>query len=166
MALIVKRFGKFRFRRNPNFKFKFNVKRFQRGGSWTSNISRGGYKTGMVDKSKIRCFNNNEMGHFDTECKKPSQFKNTSYDVSQKKKTGKAYLAEGKSLDDSESEDEEVGNLALMAISDNPSSSKHHVTFTYTEMIYHLSGTLDCARRENDRIILQNTALEKEVKEL
>ena len=71
--------------------------------------------------------------HFSTECKKPRQFKNTSYDVSQKKKTGKAYLAEGKSWDDSESEDEEVGNLALMAISDNPSSSKPQVTFTDTE---------------------------------
>ena len=166
MALIVKRFGKFRFRRNPDFKFKTNVNRFQRGGSSTSNSSRGGYRTGMVDRSKIRCFNCNEMGHFATECKKPRQFKNTSYDVSQKKKSGKAYLAEGKSWDDSESEDEEVGNLALMAISDNPSSSKPQVTFTDTEMIYHLSGTLDCARRENDRIILQNTALEKEVTEL
>ena len=100
MALIVKRFGKFRFRRNPNFKFKSNVNRFQRGGSSTSNNSRGGYITGMVDRSKIRCFNCNEMGHFATECKKPRQFKNTSYDVSQKKKTGKAYLAEGKSWDD------------------------------------------------------------------
>ena len=166
MALIVKRFGNFRFRRNPNFKFKSNFNRFQRGGSSTSNSSRGGYKTGMVDRSKIRCFNCNEMGHFATECKKPRQIKNTSYDVSQKKKTSKAYLAEGKSWDDSESEDEEVGNLALMAISDNPSSSKPQVTFTDTEMIYHLSGTLDCARRENDRIILQNNALEKEVKEL
>ena len=117
-------FHKFRFRRNPNFKFKSNVNRFQRGGSSTSNSSRGGYRTGMVDRSKIRCFNCNEMGHFATECKKPRQFKNTSYDVSQKKKSGKAYLAEGKSWDDSESEDEEVGNLALMAISDNPSSSK------------------------------------------
>ena len=28
MALIVKRFGKFRFRRNPNLKFKSNVNRF------------------------------------------------------------------------------------------------------------------------------------------
>ena len=53
-----------------------------------------------------------------------------------------------------------------MAISDNPSTSKPHVTFTDTEMIYHYSGTLDCARRKNDRIILQNNALEKEVKEL
>ena len=45
MALIVKRFGNFRFRRNPNFKFKSNFNRFQRGGSSTSNSSRGGYKT-------------------------------------------------------------------------------------------------------------------------
>ena len=105
-------------------------------------------------------------GTFATECKKPRQFKNTSYDVSQKQKSGMAYLAAGKRWDDSESEYEEVGNLALMAISYNPSSSKPHVTFTDTEMIYHLSGTLDCARRENDKIILQNNALEKEVKEL
>ena len=77
----------------------------------------------MVDRSKICCLNYDEMGHFATECKKPRQFKNTSYDVSQKKKTCKAYLYEGKSWNDSESEDEEVGNLALMAISDNPSSS-------------------------------------------
>ena len=54
----------------------------------------------------------------------------------------------------------------MMAISDNPSSSKPQITFTNTEMIHHLSSTLDCARRENYRIILQNTALEKEVKEL
>ena len=55
-------------------------------------------------------------GHFPIECKKPRQINNTSYDVSQKKKIGKAYLAEGKSWDDSDSDDEEVGNFALMAI--------------------------------------------------
>ena len=82
MALIIKRFGNFRFRRNPNFKFKSNYNRFQRAGSSTSNSSRGGYKTGMIDRSKIRCFNCNEMGHFATGCKKPRQIKNTSYDVS------------------------------------------------------------------------------------
>ena len=83
-----------------------------------------------------------------------------------RKKTGKAYPAEGNSWDDSESDDEEVGNLALMAISDSTSSSKPKVTFTNVEMVYHLGGTLDCARRENDGIILQNNALEKEAKEL
>ena len=70
-------------------------------------------------------------GTLSTECKKPRQIKNTSYDVSQKKKTCKTYLAEGKSWDDSESEDEEVGNLALMAIYEkalHPSSPKPKVT--------------------------------------
>ena len=33
-------------------------------------------------------------------------------------------------------------------------------------MVYHFGGTLDCARRKNDRIIFQNNALEEEVKEL
>ena len=49
--------------------------------------------------------------------------KNTSFDVSQKKNTRKAYLDEGKIWDDSDSDDEEVENLALMAISDITSSS-------------------------------------------
>ena len=53
-----------------------------------------------------------------------------------------------------------------MAISDFTSSLKPKVTFTDAETVYHLRGTLDCAHRENDRIILQNNALEKEVKEL
>ena len=114
MALIVKRFGNSKFRRNPDFKFKSNFNRFQRGGSSSSNSTRGGYKTGMMDKSKIYCFNGNEMGHFATECKKPRQIKNTSYDVRQKKKPGKAYLVEGKSWDDSGCDDEKVANLALM----------------------------------------------------
>ena len=37
MALIVKRFRNFRFRRNPNIKFKSNFNIFQRGGSSTLN---------------------------------------------------------------------------------------------------------------------------------
>ena len=97
MALIVERYGNYRFGRNPDFKFKSNYNKFKRGGSSSSNSTRGGYKIGMVDRSKICCFNCNEMGHFATECKKPRQIKNTSYDVNQKKKTSKAYLAEGKS---------------------------------------------------------------------
>lgn len=165
MALIVKKFGNFRFRRNPKFKFKSNSDRFQRGGSSTSNTTSSGYKTGMVDRSTIRCFNCNELGHFATECRRPKQGKKNSYDSNQKSKSGRAYLAKGKSWDDSDSEDEEVGNLALMAIED-PLESPKQVTFTDAELVYHLSGTLDCARRENDRIILQNEALEKEVSEL
>ena len=88
MALLVKRFGNYRFRRNPNFKFKSNYNKFQRGGSSSPCSTRGGYKTGIVDRSKIRCFNCNEMGHFATKCKNPRQIKNNSYDVSPKKETG------------------------------------------------------------------------------
>ena len=58
------------------------------------------------------------MGHFATECKMQGQMK---------KDTGKAYLAVEKSWDDSDSDDEEDGNLALMAISNNSSSSKPQV---------------------------------------
>ena len=101
------------------------------------------------------------MGHFATECKMQRQMKNTLFDVSQKRDTGKAYLAVGKSWDDTNSDCEEVENFALMTISDKASSSKPQVTFTDVEMVYHLGGTLDCARRENDRIILQTDALEK-----
>ena len=89
------------------------------------------------------------------------------FDASQKKKAGNAYVAEGKSWDDTDDEEEEeYGNLALMANESSSSSAQSQVQFTDTQMIYHLSSTLDCARRENDRIILQNTELEKEVKEL
>ncbi|KAK1403703.1 hypothetical protein POM88_003308 [Heracleum sosnowskyi] len=90
MTMIVKKFGNFRFRRNPNLKFK---PRFQRGSSSSSNSTRGGYKTRTVDMSTIRCFNCNELGHFATECKKPRQAKKNSYDSSKKNRIGKAYLA-------------------------------------------------------------------------
>ena len=154
IAIIVKKFGHFRFRRDPNFKLNSNYNRVQGSGSSTSNSQRGGYKTGMVDRGQIRCSNCNEMGHFATECKMQRQMK---------KDTGNAYLDVEKSWDGSDSDDEEVGNLALMAISDNSSSSKPQVTFTDTEMVYHLGGTLDCANSEIPRINLLNNSLEKEV---
>ena len=97
MALIIKRFSNVRFKRNPKFKYKSNNNRFQRGGSSSSNTSSGGYKTGMVDRSTIGCFNCNELGHFATECRKPKQVRKNSYDSNQKSKSGRAYLEKGKS---------------------------------------------------------------------
>ena len=166
MALIVKRFSNVRFKRNPKFKYKSNYNRFHKGGSSSSNTSSGGYKTGMVDRITIRCFNCNELGHFATECRKPKQVRKNSYDPNQKSKSGRAYLAKGKSWDDTDSEDEEVGNLALMAIDGNASSSRKEVHFTDAELIYHLGGSLDCARRDNDLLTEQIKDLEKEVTEL
>ncbi|KAK1379914.1 hypothetical protein POM88_026658 [Heracleum sosnowskyi] len=132
MAWVVKKFGNFRFRRNPSFKFKTYADEYQTCGSSSSNSTRGGYKTGMVEKNKSK----------------------------------------EKSWDDTDSEDEEVGNLALMAIGDKlfdsmlSSPNMSEVKFTNTEMIRNLGDTLSCARTENDRIILLNTNLEKEIKEL
>ena len=83
-----------------------------------------------------------------------------------KKDTGKAFLAVEKSWDDTDSDDEDVENFALMAISDNASSSKPQVTFIDVEMVYHLGGTLDCANREIARTNLLFNALEKEVNDL
>ena len=166
MALIVKRFSNVRFKRNPKFKYKSNYNRFQKGGSSSSNTSSGGYKTGMVDRSTIRCFNCNELGHFATECRKPKQARKNSYDSNQKSKSERVYLAKGRSWDDTDSEDEEVENLALMASNASTSSSRKEVKFTDAELVYHLGGSLDCARRDNELLNQQIKDLEKEVNEL
>ncbi|KAL8095394.1 hypothetical protein AgCh_036748 [Apium graveolens] len=166
MTQIVKRFSNVRFKRNPKFKYKSNYSKFQKGGSSSSNTSSGGYKTWMVDRSTIRCFNCNELGHFVTECRKPKQVRNNSYDSNQKSNSERAYLANGRSWDDTDSEDEEVGNLALMAIDENTSSSRKEVKFIDAELVYHLGGSLDYASHDNELLSQQIKDLEKEVNEL
>ncbi|KAL8157376.1 hypothetical protein AgCh_002177 [Apium graveolens] len=83
-------------------------------------------------KSKIRCFNCDELGHFATECRKPKKGKKdkayleleAKYEALLKKQLSKAYIAEDKSWDDSKNdEDEEFGNYALMAFEQGESSS-------------------------------------------
>ncbi|KAL8091512.1 hypothetical protein AgCh_033945 [Apium graveolens] len=166
MAQIVKRFSNVRFKRNPKFWYKSNYNRFQTGGSSSSNTSSGGYKTGMVDRSTIRCYNCNELGHFTTKCRKPKQVRKNSYDSNQKSNSERAYLAKGRSWDDTDSEDEEEGNLALMAIDGKVSSSRKEVKYIDVELVYHLGGNLDCAHRDNELLSQQIKDLEKEVNEL
>ncbi|KAL8110162.1 hypothetical protein AgCh_026034 [Apium graveolens] len=70
-----------------------------------NSSNKGGYKAGFVDRSKIRCFNCDELGHFSSECKKSKKVKKdkayleleAKYEALLKKQQGKAYIAEGKS---------------------------------------------------------------------
>ena len=53
-----------------------------------------------------------------------------------------------------------------MAIDGKASSSRKEVKFTDAELVYHLGGSLDCARRDNELLSQQIKDLEKEVNEL
>ncbi|XP_063942734.1 uncharacterized protein LOC135150381 [Daucus carota subsp. sativus] len=59
LAMFARKFSNMRFRKNPSYKFKSSGSKFQKGGS-LSTTSKGAYKTGMVDRSKFKCFNCDE----------------------------------------------------------------------------------------------------------
>ena len=98
---------------------------------------KGGYKTGSVDRSKIKCYNCNDLGHFANECKKSKKIKKdkdyleleAKYQALLKKQQGKAYIAEGKCWDDSDNDDEDTkyANLDLMDNQDEVGTSISHV---------------------------------------
>ena len=105
-------------------------------------LKKGGYKFGLVNKSKIICYNDSELAHFATECEKPKQPRKgerdyeelkSKYDALMRKQQMKAYVAEGKCWDDSdEDDDEEYGKYALMAYSDEGASSSIQVSILTT----------------------------------
>ena len=205
MAYLAGRFKHIKFRRNPKYKMRSQGSRFQKGGSFSGSSSRGGYKTNMVDRSKFRCYNCNELGHFSTECKKPKQARDKKVSFEKKgsyeelkreneklkqkldalmaKHQGRAYIAEGKSWDDSESDDEEVYvNFALMADSSEASPQSSQVSFmTSIDMslseykhivddlnleIFNIHTSMLAAEEENARLVLKIKKLESKNEEL
>ena len=104
MTILVKGFKRMKYKKQ---KKQFNSsKKFGKSGGKKEKES----KSGKLDKSKVRCYNCDGMGHFATECKKA------------KKTQGKALITGNKDWMDSDSEDEGVG-YALMANTDESSIS-------------------------------------------
>ena len=167
MAYLAAKFSHIRFKRNPKYKFKGSTNRFQKSNYTPSTGFKGGYKTGMIDRSKSRCYNCNELGHFATECQKPRQARDKksgydrkdSYDELKKenarlrqqlenssgKQKGRAYIAEGKHWDDTDSDEEqEYVNMALMADSseESPQSSQVPILTTIDMSNYEYKKTV------------------------
>ena len=106
MAMIVRGLKKMKFRsqrRKENFTKKFPT---SEGKDRFRKREGKNYKADKVDKSKIKCFNYDGVGHYANECRKPKAGKGES----------KALISSSKSwLDESDSEEEEENNYALMA---------------------------------------------------
>ncbi|XP_074327569.1 uncharacterized protein LOC141665482 [Apium graveolens] len=132
MVNMAAMFGNPRFRRKQAFRGSGSSNRGQKSPSYSDS----GYKTGMVDRKNVKCFNCGEMGHFATKCRRSQQARDKGKAYQRKDSGGskkypvKSYIAEGRSWDDTDDEEEQFGNLALMA--DTPHSSRQVILCSYS----------------------------------
>ena len=146
LAFLARKFSKLKFKRNAASSRPFN-----RG-----NLSK---PSGMVDRSKFKCFNCGLPGHFSNECRRPSAEKKGSssdnvdyrrkyFDLLKQSKE-KAFITEDGdwAADEGDSDTEEHVNLALMAIGDDADSS-----FTSNGQVK-TTNTADLTKSECKQII-------------
>ena len=105
MAMIVRGFKKMKFRRQRR-KENYTKKSSTSEGKERFKKREGkDYKADRLDKSKIKCFNCDGIGHYANECRKPKASKGNS----------KALITSSNNwLDESDSEEEDK-SYALMA---------------------------------------------------
>ena len=104
MAMIVRGFKKMKFRRQRRKENYTKKSSTSKGKDRFKKRERKDYKADRLDKSKIKCFNCDGIGHYANECRKPKTSKGNS----------KALITASKNwLDESDSEEEEK-TYALM----------------------------------------------------
>src|SRR5207245_7437815 len=103
VAFLAKRYSKLKFQK-PKGVRKFMPK-------------LSGEKKTLIDKSKIKCYKCNIMGHFANECRSKDMgkgkgkeddaayYKKNYFDLLNAKKSGKAYIADGDDWADSDEEE-------------------------------------------------------------
>ncbi|KAL8088286.1 hypothetical protein AgCh_038169 [Apium graveolens] len=144
MIYLARKFSNIRVKK-PRY-FKSKGQSFNKDNSWKekgkyNSDSRNGYKTGFVDRSKIRKPKKAKKDKAYLELK-------AKYESLLKKQQNKAYIAEGKRWDDSDNdEDEEVGNYALMALE---------------QEMFHIHTSMVDINEEVSRLTKMNEKLENE----
>ena len=154
MAMLVKGFKRMKYMKQ---KKQFNsLKKFGKPGGKKEKD----FKTRKLDKSKVRCYNCDGMGHFDTECKKAN------------KTQGKALIIGNKDWMDSNSEDEEI-SYALMTNADESKTTatdKVHTTVYNCDLnsvselrcfLNRLNTSFRNQSLENSRLTGENNDLKK-----
>ncbi|KAL8089739.1 hypothetical protein AgCh_039288 [Apium graveolens] len=146
MAYLARKFSNIRVKK-PRF-FKSKGQSFNKDSSWKGKgkytpDSKTGYKTGSETQEGKK-----DKAYLELEAK---------YDALLKKQQGKAYIAEGKSWDDSDNdEDEEIRNYAFMALEQGDSSSSKSQVPTLTTI------DLNSEKQETELLLVELDTVKQE----